>query len=179
MDIQNSLKNADYLGQNTSRKVKSPFQLEAVTDSFSFWIDFYMRMAINDVKSKEVAKKIKLYLERFRKFFIDSYGHERISICKKRDVLLWRNKLLEEGKAHSTINNHMASLSGFTSWVCSHSSEAFQNGNPCKGIGELALPPLQSRALNEDQIISLKNVCDRLERFYQLKGRRWAKKEKY
>ncbi len=42
-----------------------------------------------------------------------------------------------------------------------------------KGIGELALPPLEPRALTEDQVRSLKNVCDRLHRFHQLRGRRW------
>src|SRR5205085_2776230 len=43
-------------------------------------------------------------------------------------------------------------------------------------IGELGLPPLEPRSLDVDQVRSLKNVCDRLDRFYQLKGRRRNKR---
>ena len=45
-------------------------------------------------------------------------------------------------------------------------------GDPTKGIGELGLPPLEPRALNEEQVRSLKNLCDRLERFHLRKGRK-------
>jgi hypothetical protein len=38
----------------------------------------------------------------------------------------------------------------------------FPKGNPVKGIGELALPPLEPRSLSAAQIKSLKNLCDRL-----------------
>jgi len=72
------------------------------------------------------------------------------------------------------VNNHLASLSGFTTWVQTHNPRLFPNGDPTKGIGELSLPPLEPRALSEKQVQSLKNLCDRLEPFYCLKGRRWA-----
>jgi len=71
----------------------------------------------------------------------------------------------------------LASLSGFTTWVCAQDEDIFPAGDPSKGIGELGLPPLEPRSLNDDQVRSLKNICDRLHRFYQLKGRRWAKGE--
>jgi integrase len=48
-------------------------------------------------------------------------------------------------------------------------------GDPTKGIGELPLPALEPRALTEKQIETLKNLCDRLDTFYQMKGRRWRK----
>lgn len=35
------------------------------------------------------------------------------------------------------------------------------------------MPPLEPRALSEAQVRSLKNVCDWLERFHELKGREW------
>jgi integrase len=50
--------------------------------------------------------------------------------------------------------------------------QLFAAGDPTKGVGELGLPPLEPRALNEDQIRSLKNLCDRLDHFHFLKGRR-------
>lgn len=49
----------------------------------------------------------------------------------------------------------------------------FPAGDPAKGIKELRLPPLEPRALSETKVRSLKNVCDRLERFHELKGREW------
>jgi hypothetical protein len=50
-------------------------------------------------------------------------------------------------------------------------------GDPTKGIGELALPLLEPRALSEQQVRSLKNLCDRLERFHHLKGKKWTQND--
>ena len=109
---------------------------------------------------------------KIQRFFRESYGHDRLSTCLRCDVLAWQSELLSQGLAHSTINNHLASLSAFTTWVQTHNPDLFPVGDPAKGVGELGLPPLEPRALNPDQVRSLKNVCDRLERFHQVKGRR-------
>ncbi|WAH36487.1 tyrosine-type recombinase/integrase [Alicyclobacillus dauci] len=131
-----------------------------------------MNYAVNGIRSEEVAKKIFLHLNRFLDFFLINYGHDRISACLKRDVIGWQRHLCEQGLAASTVNNHLASFSAFTSWVCTQEPNMFPLGDPAKGIGELALPPLEPRVLTDDQVRSLKNICDRLERFHQLKGRR-------
>jgi integrase len=101
-----------------------------------------------------------------------SSGHDRISTCLRRDVAAWQAALVAGDMAPATVNNHLASLSGFTTWIHAQSPALFAAGDPTKGIGELGLPPLEPRALSEDQVRSLKSVCDRLERFHQLKGRR-------
>jgi integrase len=54
--------------------------------------------------------------------------------------------------------------------------DLFPSGNLTKGVGDLGLPPLEPRTLSTDQVRSLKSVCDRLERFHQLKGRRQMNK---
>jgi integrase len=143
--------------------------------SFSYWISQFLELTVRGVRSEEVTKKIQLHVERFRTFFIDSYVHEQMEWCLKRDVLAWQRELLQNGLAHSTVNNHLASLSAFTTWVHSRAPHVFPSGDPVKGISELALPPLEPRALTDEQIRSLKNICDRLERFHQLKGRRVPK----
>src|SRR5258707_14494913 len=74
------------------------------------------------------------------------------------------------------INKHLVTLSAFTAWVEAQDPQLFAGGDPAKGIGELGLPPLEPRSLDADQVRSLKNVCDRLDRFYQLKGRRRNKR---
>lgn len=84
----------------------------------------------------------------------------------------WQAALIADEMAPATVNNHLASLSGFTTRVHSQAPTLFAAGDPTKGISELGLPPLEPRALSEDQVRNLKNVCDRLERFHQLKGRR-------
>ena len=75
------------------------------------------------------------------------------------------------------MNNHLASLSAFTTWVEMLAPDLFSAGDPAKGVKELRLPPLEPRALSEEQVRSLKNVCDRLERFHELKGREWKKND--
>ena len=61
-------------------------------------------------------------------------------------------------------------------WVHAQSPRLFPVGDPAKGTGELGLPPLEPRALSESQVRSLKNLCDRLERFHQRRGQRWMGK---
>ena len=78
--------------------------------------------------------------------------------------------LKEQGFAPATTNNHLASLSGFTTWVHAQSPRLFPVGDPAKGIGELGLPPLEPRALTEAQLRRWKSLCDRLDRFPQLRG---------
>lgn len=147
---------------------------DAVPDSLPAWMTRYLTFAIVGVRSPAVAEKIALHLDRFTQFFSESYGHDRISTLLKRDVLAWQRSLKEQGFAPATTNNHLASLSGFTTWVHAQSPRLFPVGDPAKGIGELGLPPLEPRALSESQVRSLKNLCDRLERFHRLRGQRWA-----
>lgn len=132
-------------------------------------------MAVAGLRSSAVAGKIGLHLTRFVAFFGAAYGHDRLSTCLRRDVLAWQAALVNRGLAAATINNHLASLSGFSTWVQTQAPMLFPHGNPTKGVGDLGLPPLEPRALTADQVRSLKNLCDRLERFHRLRGRRWQR----
>ena len=123
-------------------------------DSLQEWIDYHLKMAVAGIRSESVTHKIQLHLYRFQAFFAAGYGQENIGSCVKRDVLAWRKHLESEDLAASTINNHMASLSGFASWVQAQDQTAFVMGDPTKGIRELPLPPLEPRALDEKQIQS-------------------------
>jgi hypothetical protein len=134
-----------------------------------------LALAVVGVRSEEVAQKIAFHLDRFVAFSIEGYGHDRISTCLRSDVLAWQRALVDQGLAPATVNNHLASLSAFTTWVAAQAPGVFAGGDPAKGIREAGLPPLEPRALTPAQLCSLKNLCDRLERFHRLKGQRWSK----
>ncbi len=165
-----------YLPNFTARKVQAlPGGLaEEVPDSLAAWATRYLTLAVVGVRSPAVTQKIVLHLNRFVGFFLERYGHDRMSTCLRRDVLAWQQQLVTDGLAPATVNNHLASLSAFTTWVAAQAPTFFAVGDPAKGVRELGLPPLEPRALSPAQVRSLKNVCDRLERFHQLKGKRWA-----
>jgi integrase len=165
-----------YLPNVTARKVQAiPGGLsEDVPDALAAWATRYLALAVVGVRSPAVTQKITLHLDRFIAFFLVSYGHDRIGTCLRRDVLAWQRALTEQGLAPATVNNHLASLSAFTTWVAAQAPAVFPVGDPAKGIRELGLPPLEPRALTPAQVRSLKNLCDRLERFHRLKGQRWA-----
>jgi integrase len=171
-----SSKTLTYLPNFTARKVQAvPGGLpEDVPDALAAWATRYLALAVVGVRSPAVTQKIALHLDRFIAFFIASYGHDRISTCLRRDALAWQRALTEQGLAPATVNNHLASLSAFTTWVAAQAPAVFPVGDPAKGIRELGLPPLEPRALSPAQVRSLKNLCDRLERFHRLKGQRWA-----
>src|SRR5260221_2691147 len=155
-----------YLDKFTARKVQDDHTrlLVAFPDSLETWIVQYIQLAVTGVRSSAVTQKIALHLARFLEYFRATYGHDRISTCLKRDIVAWQKQMQADGLAHSTINNHLASLSSFCTWVSSHTLHLFPAGDPTKGVRELGLSALKPQALNEDQVRSLKNLCDRLER---------------
>ena len=176
MEHENQREGVVYLSKFTSRKDKRlEASLDETPDSLSAWVGRYLELAVVGVRSETVAEKAALHLGRFVEFFEDAYGHDRVSVVVRRDAQGWQRSLAELGFAPSTVNNHMASLSAFTTWVDAQAPGLFPAGDPAKGIKELRLPPLEPRALSEAQVRSLKNVCDRLERFHELKGRGWKK----
>jgi integrase len=176
MTQASSSKTLAHLPNFTARKVRTVLGglPEDVPDSLAAWATRYLALAVVGVRSEEVTKKIVLHLDRFVAFYMEGYGHDRISTCLRRDVLAWQKALMAPGLAPATINNHLASLSAFTTWVSAQAPALFPVGDPGKGVRELGLPPLEPRALTPGQVRSLKNLCDRLERFHRLKGQRWA-----
>ncbi len=150
---------------------------EETPDSLNSWVERYLALAVTGVRSEAVTDKIVLHLGRFASYYQEAYGHDRISTLLKRDVREWQRSLVSQGLAPSTVNNHLASLSAFTTWVHAQDPQLFPAGDPTKGIGELGLPPLEPRALSTEQLRSLKSLCDRLERFHQKRGREWAERE--
>ncbi len=140
------------------------------------WIEQYLALVVAGARSDEVSRKIELHLSRFVAFFTDAYGHDRLGTVLQRDVIAWQRALVEQGLGPSTVNGHISSLSGFSSWVNSIAPGIFPLGDPAKGVSELGLPPLEPRTLSDAQVRSLKNLCDRLPRLYEKKGRRWVGK---
>ena len=174
METENSREGIVYLQKFTSRKDKGlDPRLSETPDSLRDWVGRYLELAVVGVRSKTVAEKAALHLGRFVGFFGETYGHDIVSSVVRRDVQSWQRSLVEQGLAPSTVNNHLASLSAFTTWVDAQDPGLFPAGDPAKGLKELRLPPLEPRAFSETQVRSLKNVCDRLERFHELKGREW------
>jgi integrase len=152
-------------------------RVSEMPDSLAAWIERYRSLAITGVRSAGVTDKITLHLARFVAFFVDTYRHDRLTTCLRRDVVAWQTALRAQGLAPATINNHLASVSTFTTWVQTQAPRLFPAGDPAKGLGELGLGPLEPRALRRDQVRTLKSLCDRLDRFHQRRGRRWAGQE--
>ena len=177
METENHREGVVYLEKFTSRKDKrAEPRLDETPDSLRDWVGRYLELAVVGVRSRTVAEKAALHLGRFVEFFGEAYGHDRVSAVVRRDVQSWQRSLVDKGLAPSTVNNHVASLSGFTTWVHTQEPGLFPAGDPAKGIKELRLPPLEPRTLSVAQVRSLKNVCDRLERFHELKGREWKER---
>lgn len=134
-------------GKFTTQKVEGAIAGVAdPPDLLAAFMAHYLRLAVTGVRSDAVADKIALHLQRFLTFFHERHGHDRISACLTRDVVAWQTALRTAALAPATVNNHMASLSGFTTWVHAQAPQVFPLGDPAKGIGELGLPALEPRA---------------------------------
>jgi hypothetical protein len=130
----------------------------AAPDAIEEWAGRYLDAAVRGLRSAEVADKIALHLARFRDHFHHAHGHDRLTAVVQREVVAWRTHLAADpdtggvGLAAATVNAHLASLSGFTTWVCAHDPAALPHGNPCARVSDLPLPPLEPRALAPEQV---------------------------
>lgn len=113
-----------YLNKFTARKVHDDHP-----DSLQAWMSQYLQLVVTGVRSAAVAQKIALHLARFLEYFQEAYGHDRISTCLKRDIVAWQTQMQADGLAHSTINNHLASLSSFCTWVHARAPQLFPTGD--------------------------------------------------
>src|SRR5260370_37153542 len=102
----NATKNVSYLDKFTVRKVQATLtqDITSIPDSLETWISHYLQLAVKGVRSEAVTKKITLHLSRFHAFFVETYGHDRISTCLKRDVVAWQVGIKEHGMAHPNTN---------------------------------------------------------------------------
>src|SRR5574341_631751 len=112
--------------------------LESGPDSLRHWMDCYQELAVRGLRSPAVEQNIRLHLGRFMDFFQPRCGHDRLSAWVRRDTLAWREASSDQVAA-ATVNNHLASLSGFTTWLQGHNPAPLSHGNPTGSIGELPL----------------------------------------
>ena len=99
------------------------------------WAARYEELALTGVRSQEVTERIALHLHRFAEYLEATYGHEKLASMVRRDVVGWCDALVASGLGPSTVNNHLASLAGFCSWVAAQAPEALPGGNPTSGVG--------------------------------------------
>ena len=157
--------------------------LAGLGDAFSAWVDTYLDLAVIGTRHHPVAAQIERHLRRFAIWFRQRYRHERLSLCLKRDVLAWLAVLeAQESEAQpplspATVNSHLASLSGFCSWVEAHQADFFQMGNPCRGVPERPLPALRPDTLSTTQVLTLKSTLARLPALYTRHGLRHVERQ--
>lgn len=110
--MQNNPKTDHYLDKFTRRKGQEGITTHQtlLPDSLEAWMECYLRLAVSGVRSEAVAQKIALHLSRFQRFFRQSYGHDRLSTCLRRDVLTWQSELLSQGLAHTSTHSRAGSL---------------------------------------------------------------------
>ena len=124
-----------------------------VTDSLRAWIVRYQQVAVQGIRSQAVAQKIALASRAFCGLSLNRHtvmiGSQPVS-----SVMWWpgNNSCRFKGWHQQTVNNHMASLSTFATWVQAQAPITFPVGDPTKGIGEL--PPAASRTPDPDRSTS-------------------------
>lgn len=160
------------MSKNTQQKFLAAY--DPGNDTLQKWKDQYMEMKVRGDRSRNVEQKIDLQLQRFVNFLLKRFGHDKVTTIVQRTVKEWLYDLYQDGKGYSpaTVNNHHANLSKFMGWIKFHAPYLLP-ADPTKGIRKLGEHAPEPRTLTEDQVRSLKSVCDRLERFHQLKGRKW------
>ncbi len=86
--MQLQAKTTQNLDKFTVRKVQTSLlnKSDVVVDSLEAGIESYLKLAAVGVRSAAISQKIALHVRRFQAFFVDAYGHDRLSTCLRRDV---------------------------------------------------------------------------------------------
>lgn len=78
----------------TSRKVLTVLGVPAEEpETLGFWVEAYLTAAVHGVRSQEVTSTIARHLARFRDWFTDGPGHDRIAALTAREITLWGEHL--------------------------------------------------------------------------------------
>lgn len=147
-------------------------------DSLSLWLPKYINYLQEEKDpSNEDIQKTRRLIDRFIEFYHQQYGHDRIATIVRRDIEAWLNHLYSspaeggKGYAASYVNGHQNALSQMMKWLRIAAPHLIHK-DPTRGIKEIMLPDPEPRTLNPQQILTLKNICDRLDRFHIKKDRR-------
>jgi site-specific recombinase XerD len=145
-------------------------------DHLEFWIDEYIDY-LNTEGAGELQKTRRL-LARFLLYFRDRYGHDQASILVPRDVkgfLDWLYAKKDDGGCGyslSYVNGHQVAINQFFKWLTIRAPQLLQT-NPMRGVSMVrAKPETEGKALTSRQIISLKNIADRLPLLHDRKNAR-------
>jgi integrase/recombinase XerC len=146
-------------------------------DRLSLWLERYLDEQFDEERQRESKKKVKRQLLRFIEFMLKRYGHEKVTTVIKRDVEAWIDFLYDKKNgmafAAAHVNNHLWTLSPYMKWLRA-AAPYLLTDNPTKGVRDILLPAPEPRTYTPEQIHSLKNICDRLERFHLKTDRRRA-----
>lgn len=151
-------------------------------DSLQTWFDRYIERVILEERSEGEDRRIRRLVSRFIDFFQDRYGHDRVSVVVKKDVVAWLDHLYADpakggsGFAASNVNTHQSALNQFMKWLHAAAPHWLPK-NPTRGVRDIKLPEPDPRALSPSQITSLKNLCDRLDRYFMKTDRRRTKEK--
>jgi len=107
---------------------------EDIADSLAGWATHYLVLAVVGVSSPAVTPALAPHGERFAAFFQERYDYDRITTCLRRDVLAWQRARTDQGLAPATVNNPLAPLCAYTTWVAAQPPTVFPLGDPAKGI---------------------------------------------
>lgn len=145
-------------------------------DNLQEWKDIYMSEEIYPERPKDSCTKVDRLLQRFINFFLERYGHSKITAVTKRDVEAWLDYLYKDkehgglGFSANYVNDHQTTLSAFFKWLRIKSPHLIYK-DPTYKVRDIHVSEPEGRALTTQQQHSLKNICDRLERFYFKKDR--------
>ncbi|WP_163860354.1 tyrosine-type recombinase/integrase [Paenibacillus elgii] len=147
-------------------------------DHLKFWLEEYLGHLEEEDRPNQELKKTRRMLQRFVNQQMERYSHDKVTAVVTRDVNAWLAKLYEKkehggfGFAPSYVNGHQIALSAFIKWLQIRVPHLMKE-NPMKGAqGIHYYPEPEGRALLPQQILSLKNICDRLEYFHLKTDRR-------
>lgn len=167
------------MSQNTAKKSFRLYDPEE--DHLQKWKASYLEEVIREERSHQDYKKVERFLNRFINFIVERYDHDKVSAVVKRDVKDWLDKLYENkdkkgyGFAPNYVNNHQSVLTQWLKWI-RIKAPGLQNTDPTKGVRDIFFTEPQGRALTPIQLLSLKNICDRLERFHLKTDKRRSRK---
>jgi len=126
------------------------------------WASRFLQTEVIGIQATNTVEARQRDLTAFMGWFQEVNGHLRIEEWLRRDTQDFLSSLERIGRAPSTINRMLGTLSRFARWVHDEPGSPFVGGLPTRGVKELSIEEPPARKLDNREIRQLFKAADNL-----------------
>ena len=150
--VSNIQKHDSFIADNFSAPQNLDQFFNLIPPELSKWMEVFLKLQIQGVKSHETMRAVKADLHKFKEFFQEHCSSLDVRRWLPRTTRRFIDHLTEKGQKPKTINRSLVSIRSFARWLISVRPDLLTLGDPFKGIRPPVQDPIRPKGLDERQV---------------------------